>query len=923
MAKFDIISKDGKDVRFSGKLRYIGTYLKPSYVEFSEIASPVPIAWEIGDYVDYSRTGMRYSLYSIPQPSKNARKDSHGRAFTYSNVQLHDATKELEIALFRDLVSEDNNIHFSTSPDVATFENVEGIARRIQACMDDFYPGKWIIQIADFDATEDAEIIEKISEAKDFALSGGTCLDALSKIYELWQDIGWIHTYDSASGKDIITIGYANKRIDANTTDAYLYGKGYGLTAIKKSQTNKDEFATRLYIYGSERNLPTRFYNGLDILNAESVDIRNLMLPLDSWGMTDGLPDARKAYLENAEAVAKYGVFPKTHYFDSVDAGADIYPSIEGMTIGTIREVMGDLGETLYYPNAEIYTSDSERVDEVLSAVNPTDDGVLKTDGKQYDETRHIDISGQTSLTIGAGSTETLNFETTLVETLFNRSGMGSVTVSPGMNLIVLGENLSAVRAVFELADAYSTKQRSVSKTVDMRGVKVEGSDTNWLIPIPKMTIKFDDNEYDSFPVFLILKLYITPKSGAERPVNVAYPANPLDVNFTRILPSTFSIQLKQIGFNIDIQAAQGEGKVISMKTGACAGRNFVISQSLYQSDTDSWLLTCKRQQDDTLGMLFPYSDYPIQSGDRFVLTDIAMPNLYIYTAMERLLSEGQRLLARASKIQNHYEPSIDAKLMAESGRSIREGMFMEISDEDVIDDGTDYILIDTLSIYEDESAIPTYKVTLRERRKVTYKGTPSATSTTSTKSVGSGETEVDSDVDLSGYATENYVDEQVAILEAKDAEQDKAIDSLNDMFYFKDENTIGTKYNFFSLREISAGGVGTEGEGGGGEGSSTLDGLLDVTISDMSAMTDEEKDSQVLGYDNTSGQWVNKKTMYIHRQNDASDTWVITHNLGRMPNVKIVDTNKQLCFGDIYYTDSNTVTIKLGVSESGVAYLD
>jgi hypothetical protein len=145
MARFDIISKDGKTIRYSGKPRYCGSYLKPSFLEFSEMAYPTPIAWEVGDYVDYPRTGMRYRLYSIPQASKNARKGSYGGAFAYSNVQFHAATKELEIALFRDLVANDNNIHFSTSPDVATYENVEGIARRIQACMDYFYPGRWEI----------------------------------------------------------------------------------------------------------------------------------------------------------------------------------------------------------------------------------------------------------------------------------------------------------------------------------------------------------------------------------------------------------------------------------------------------------------------------------------------------------------------------------------------------------------------------------------------------------------------------------------------------------------------------------------------------------------------------------------------------------------------------------------------------------
>ena len=82
MARFGIISKDGKEIRYEGKPRYIGTYLKPSYIEFSEIASPAPIEWQVGDYVDYPRTGMRYRLYSIPQATKNARKGSHGRAFT-------------------------------------------------------------------------------------------------------------------------------------------------------------------------------------------------------------------------------------------------------------------------------------------------------------------------------------------------------------------------------------------------------------------------------------------------------------------------------------------------------------------------------------------------------------------------------------------------------------------------------------------------------------------------------------------------------------------------------------------------------------------------------------------------------------------------------------------------------------------------
>ena len=124
MAKFSIYSKDGMSIRHEGEPQYSGTYMGVDYVEFKSVSSPYPIKWEIGDYVDYHRTGMRYRLYSLPMPKKVARKGEYGASFEYSNVQFHAATKELGIAPFRDLVPEDNRIHFSTRQEVSTYENV-------------------------------------------------------------------------------------------------------------------------------------------------------------------------------------------------------------------------------------------------------------------------------------------------------------------------------------------------------------------------------------------------------------------------------------------------------------------------------------------------------------------------------------------------------------------------------------------------------------------------------------------------------------------------------------------------------------------------------------------------------------------------------------------------------------------------------
>ena len=179
--------------------------------------------------------------------------------------------------------------------------------------------------------------------------------------------------------------------------------------------------------------------------------------------------------------------------------------------------------------------------------------------------------------------------------------------------------------------------------------------------------------------------------------------------------------------------------------------------------------------------------------------------------------------------------------------------------------------------------------------------------------------------------AVDEKLDKAVTDLEKADKENaDNITDlagKLNDMFYLKD-GTIGTKYNFYSNGEISAGGVGTESEGGGGEGSTTLDGLQDVEITgaDDFPNTDEgryQKQSQVLGYNSQTGIWVNKVTMYHHKQTQPSAEWNIKHDLGKFPNVKIVDTLKQLCLGDVYYIDENNVTIKFGGAESGDAYLD
>ena len=566
MARFTIYSKDGSKERYSGTPKYSGTYLNVAFVEFSNIETPLPIQWEVGDYIDYHRTGKRYRLYTIPEPKKQARPGAYGASFVYSGVKFYEATKELEIALFRDLVPEDNQIHFSTRADVSTYENVYGIASRIQECMDDLYPDRWRIEVYN---TSDADLLALFNETKEYSVSNGSCLDALSQIYETWKNVGWVHTYDSVNDKDVITIGKTSIRTEDNTTDAFVYGINNGLTSIKKAALNEGEFATRLYVYGSDRNIQTRHYNSKNILDAESVNIVNLMIPVSKWGKTDGLPDARKAYIQADDAViAKYGLIPRIVYFNGSE-NEEIYPSIKGLTMAEVRKAMIDAGQS----SSPFLPVDRDLRIDVVGSVN----------FGQYDN-----------------------------------------------------------------------------------GTKEE------------------------------------------------YEANP-----------TFDIGLRNVGFDI---AEQGkltdEGyATISMKSGMCAGRDFKIKKiggAIYGDPSyGNYTYYLEKVWDDSLGMAFPNKIYHINAGDEFVLLDIPMPEYYITLAEERLYKAGANLLADYSKVSAFYEPSINPIKIKEGGKPLRQGMYMKVYDEDVIDtkDNTDYVLIDTLTI-DETTAIPTYKVTLREQKR-------------------------------------------------------------------------------------------------------------------------------------------------------------------------------------------------------------
>ena len=840
MSKFTIYSPDGTAL-YTGTPTFTGQYMKPGMVEFREVASPSVLDFRTGCYLGYedngtivpiySRTGFVYKMYSVPQVKKQARPYSHGAAFVYQSVQLYDASKMLGFCPFRDLVAGDNRIHFSTQPSISTFEGVDGLARRFQACLEDMYGvGSWQVRIATTSEGLSQEMADLMAEARDFTVSGVNILECLDKVYEIWPEVGWIYKLESVNGSPTDTIVIGGGGLNANY-GTYAYGKGKGLKSITRTVANADELANRIFAYGSSRNMLPGWYNNQSIKDAQSVDIQNLMLPVNpivsmdwaGWGLTNGERDAAKAYVEDQASIQRLGLRPTTVYFDGSGEYPEIYPSIRNKTIGQLRNAIG---------------SQYERIDRVLSVEGSFDSGLVGMAGKSASVSSSEVLGDLTdSDTIEGGSNTSVvlamrTFEMTrtcATDLHVSMTGEGTITTT--------GDNATVYIAISiqkgDGTDFTEVKRQLFELAPDENGV----FHTRAVSTVAKATqVAVNDI------IRVYLSLFIMNNSAAD--ISYSYSVSPR-FNFSApwSRKKTFTITLRQLGFDIGEQAALGEGKTIAMRSGKCTGRTFTIKDVQYDAVGDVWVLECFRSEDESLSQWFPNTDYPIRGqeaeydGDEFVLLDIAMPELYISMAEGELLRAAQDLLLDTATERWQYVPDIDAKFMVENNRTIRSGEYMTLLDMDFIeaeegttsyfktsndvylltshgekirlDDGSGSVvaaLVDTIVINEGEAAIPTYKVTLRDRKRKTWTDSQGAEAPVS-KSVGS-----------------------IAESQAEESYSSGGGDS----FFMLDEDgnvTLKSQYqNLWVPGWLAAGGVEEEGGGGGGGGGvSYLRELTDV----------------------------------------------------------------------------------------------
>lgn len=67
----------------------------------------------------------------------------------------------------------------------------------------------------------------------------------------------------------------------------------------------------------------------------------------------------------------------------------------------------------------------------------------------------------------------------------------------------------------------------------------------------------------------------------------------------------------------------------------------------------------------------------------------------------------------------------------------------------------------------------------------------------------------------------------------------------------------------------------------------------------------------------------LNKLWTFTYEQGVASDTWTITHNLGRKPSVVVVDSADNVFYPAVQYIDLNTLVVTMNGATTGKAYLN
>lgn len=244
-----------------------------------------PILLEIGDYIEYA--GSLYYLTDKTYPAFNTETEGYDYTVRFDS---HYYRWKNHIIFYDRQGNREASWSLTRAPE-AHLSVVVSNLREIGFT----YNG------TEYQAVVDSSVD---AVAKLVTYDNTNIIDALTKIAETWECEWWVD-------KDKIYIG----RLEHGESVDLEIGKE--LSSMSRSQS-QDIFATRLYAFGSTRNIPSNYRKGQECVVVENVVQKRLMLP-------EGIP-----YIDVIEGLDDQQVVEAVVVFD------DVYPR----TAGSITEVI-------------------------------------------------------------------------------------------------------------------------------------------------------------------------------------------------------------------------------------------------------------------------------------------------------------------------------------------------------------------------------------------------------------------------------------------------------------------------------------------------------------------------------------------------------------------------------------------------------
>lgn len=698
---------NGKEISVRS-LTYDGEWMGECSVSVP-IENEAPIGFSIGDYLIYRNE--RFELNYDPGKAKQGRKNALGDSFKYSDIKLNSLSDELARAEFLDVVLNDEaQLHYTALPDFVFYiGSLDDLLDRLQANMDEqfgdkawkFYSRNWKrSQTRGCEAARWEEIYGGDTTKEDTGVVD-TEIDSTSISVQnqtVWEGLALVN---SQFDVNFIT---RNREVFVDTTgrltqNTFQYGKAFGLVEINQDAESDQKIVTRMRAYGSEKNLPNRYYATLNMeVWADFADTIQL-LDQTTWYAADiklgGLNvETASAYFTNhisdGQGSSRYSV--SLH-----DGGVVVKATVTVLRAPYFEErievrVAGGTNEENSVADARKYYEavKSTKMVHFVSGVNKD----AFPDSKKDYATDHLPNNMACSRLMLPG------FPQMSLQDWWNSHTDKHASLNPTGAELRFSTRTDRPWVESATADTIGVRPGSVFfDTEDIKEKKEE------IFPTIK-EMEVDGVRIDEIAVGTSVEDNGVFKDGQDVP--------------------SCKVELNE-KVNFDINALKQSDFSITMTDGMCAGRKFKVSGSV--KENGRWVLTLQRVED--IGLYFPYKDFQINKGDHFVLSGIELPVQYVEAASEKLLRYAIAWLIENDHTRHTYAPKIydifmarqhDEAMADTSGTvksihdTIKEGDIMPFKDEDLGLDAE--IIIDRLTIKEEDGKIPSYEVSLREDKE-------------------------------------------------------------------------------------------------------------------------------------------------------------------------------------------------------------